>query len=319
MPHSLSGALRRTVPAALALALLPMAAPSAAEAATSPVACGSTGRPALATQLSRDIGAAVAGRAGTVSVGLWDRTTGTWCGMHYTWHYDSASVVKAIVMQAVLRRAMESHRTLSSQEDALITAMITRSDNDATTTLWRSLGRARVQRYLQLAGLTHTTLDAGGAWGLTRITAQDELRVLALLDSANTVLSDASRAYGLRQMANVVGSQRWGTPAGAPAGIGVHVKNGWLPRATHGWRVHSIGAFTRTTGPGYRLVVLTQDNGTMGYGVTTIERIARVVHHDLNPGAAATTTSGRTSGYPGAGTPARVSEQSDGSDHGSFK
>ena len=62
----------------------------------------------------------------------------------------------------------------------------------------------------------------------------------------------------------------------------MHVKNGWVPRPTHGWRIHSIGSFTGSGG-GYSIVVLTQDNPTMDYGVTTIERIARVIHRDLNP------------------------------------
>jgi hypothetical protein len=80
----------------------------------------------------------------------------------------------------------------------------------------------------------------------------------------------------------------------------VHVKNGWLPRATHGWRIHSIGAFTWPKG-WYTIVVLTQDNPTMAYGVTTIERIARAVHHDLNPTAKSVIPSSTVS--PSWGTP----------------
>ena len=73
-------------------------------------------------------------------------------------------------------------------------------------------------------------------------------------------------------MAQVIPSQRWGVPAGAPADLTVHVKNGWLPLATHGWRIHSIGCFTGHH-RGYSIVVLTEDNPTMAYGITTIERV----------------------------------------------
>jgi hypothetical protein len=66
----------------------------------------------------------------------------------------------------------------------------------------------------------------------------------------------------------------------------VHVKNGWLPLAPFGWRINSIGAFTGH-GKRYSIVVLTEDNPTMAYGVTTVERIAEVVNRDLNPGATA--------------------------------
>jgi hypothetical protein len=107
------------------------------------------------------------------------------------------------------------------------------------------------------------------------------------------VLDTASRDYALRLMANVIPSQRWGVPAGAPTRLTVHVKNGWLPRATHGWRIHSIGCFTGRGG-GYSIAVLTQDNPTMAYGIATIEVIARVINRDLNPGT--------TSVIPASGT-----------------
>ena len=75
-------------------------------------------------------------------------------------------------------------------------------------------------------------------------------------------------------------------PAGAPADLTVHVKNGWLPLATHGWRIHSIGCFTGHH-RGYSIVVLTEDNPTMAYGVTTIQLAAEVIHRQLNPAATA--------------------------------
>ena len=80
----------------------------------------------------------------------------------------------------------------------------------------------------------------------------------------------------------------------------VHVKNGWLPRATHGWRIHSIGTFTGRGG-GYSIVVLTQDNPTMAYGIDTIEAIARAINRDLNPAARSRIPSSEFS--PSWGTP----------------
>ncbi len=77
-----------------------------------------------------------------------------------------------------------------------------------------------------------------------------------------------------------------GSRPGRLASLTAHVKNGWLPLATHGWRVHSIGGFTGRGG-GYSIVVLTQDNPTMTYGIRTIEAIAEVINRDLRPRAAA--------------------------------
>ena len=80
------------------------------------------------------------------------------------------------------------------------------------------------------------------------------------------MLTTASRDYVLGLMARVVSYERWGVPAGAPTDVTVHVKNGWLPQPTHGWRINSIGSFSGH-GKDYMIVVLTDDNPTMAYGV----------------------------------------------------
>jgi hypothetical protein len=134
--------------------------------------------------------------------------------------------------------------------------------------------------------MTDTFLGPGGVWGLTRITAADETRLLWLLLEPNRVLDTSRRDYALGLMADVIPAQRWGVPAGAPRRLVVHVKNGWLPLAPYGWRINSIGGFTGH-GSRYSIVVLTQDNPTMAYGVRTVEAIAQVVNRDLNPGATA--------------------------------
>jgi hypothetical protein len=193
-------------------------------------------------------------------------------------------VVKVIILGALLRKAQAKHRSLTRTERALAWAMITRSDNGAASALWAETGRTRLQHFLNLAGMSDTVLGPGAAWGLTRITAADETRLLWLLLKANRVLDTSSRDYALDLMADVVPSQRWGVPAGAPRSLVVHVKNGWLPLAPYGWRINSIGGFTGH-GRRYSIVVLTQDNPSMAYGVRTVEAIAQVVNRDLNPGA----------------------------------
>ncbi|MFJ5552796.1 serine hydrolase [Streptomyces sp. NPDC093225] len=274
--------------APLAAAAAPAAAataPRAATTATSTVTCTSA-KAGLAAKLQKDITAAMAGRKGSISVGLYDRTNDTTCTFRATVGYDSASVVKATVLATLLWDAKKHNRYLTQREVDLTTAMITQSDNNATTALWRQLGVTKVKAFLTAAEMTQTVPGADGYWGLTRITVRDEQRLLRLLTKKNTVLSDNSRAYALKLMNKVVAAQRWGTPAGAPSTVKVHVKNGWLPRATHGWRVHSIGAF-QGAGHDYGITVLTQDNATMDYGVATIQAIARAIHKDLVP----TTTS----------------------------
>ncbi|WP_371799616.1 class A beta-lactamase-related serine hydrolase [Streptomyces sp. NBC_01707] len=269
--------------------LAPVALAATPAAAATPTVSCTSGKVGLAAKLSKDITAALKGRSSTTAIALYDRTTKTSCTMRSTSKYDSASVVKATVLATLLWDNKKHNRYLTQREVNLATAMITKSDNDATTSLWKQLGVTKVKAFLKAAGMTHTVPGSGGYWGLTQITAQDELRLLSLLTAKNSVLSDNSRAYELGLMRKVISSQRWGTPAGAPSGVTVQVKNGWLPRATHGWRVHSIGAFTGK-GHDYGITVLTQDNKTMNDGVNTIQAVARAVHKDLNPAATAQTT-----------------------------
>lgn len=252
-------------------------------AAASAVRCRSAGHPALAAQLSRDIQAAHRGRVSTVAAGLYDPGLGLGCWLNANAHFDSASVVKATILGALLRKAEKQHRYLTQAEASLATAMITQSDNNAASALWADVGRTWLQHFLNLARMTHTVLGPGGYWGLTQITAHDEILLLQLLTKPNGVLGSASRGYELGLMARVIRSQRWGVPAGAPASLTVHVKDGWLPRSTHGWRIHSIGCFTGRNGA-YSIAVLTQDNPTMNYGITTVQDIAWVINRDLNPG-----------------------------------
>jgi hypothetical protein len=61
-----------------------------------------------------------------------------------------------------------------------------------------------------------------------------------------------------------------------------------------------MGCFT-WSGGWYSIVVLTQDNSTMAYGIATIEAIARVIHRHLGPAARSVIPLSRPS--PSWGTP----------------
>ncbi|WP_026178079.1 serine hydrolase [Streptomyces hokutonensis] len=256
-----------------------LAAATPAAAATPTVSCTSA-RAGLADKLKKDITAALATRKGTVAVGLYDRKTNTTCTLRATTAYDSASTVKVTVLATLLWDAKKHNRLLTSRETTLAKAMITKSDNDATSTLWRQLGLTKIKGFLAAAGMTQTKPGANNYWGLTQETVTDEQKLLKLVTAKNTVLSDNSRAYILKLMNQVISSQRWGTPYGAPSTVTVHVKNGWLQRSTHGWRVHSLGTFNGG-GHDYMMSVLTQDNSTMSYGITTIQGVAKAIHKDL--------------------------------------
>lgn len=281
---SMSGRARVLSAGLAAAALVPLGTVTAATpaaAATAPKVTCTSAQAGLAAELRRHITAALKNRKGTVAVGLHDRATHTACALRGHTSFDSASVVKVTVLATLLWDAQKTGRALSAREKSLATAMITKSDNAATSTLWRRLGGAGgIKGFLRAAGMTRTVPGTGGSWGLTRINAMDEERLLALITGENTVLAGPSRSYVLELMGKVIPSQRWGTPAGAPSGVSTHVKNGWLQRSTHGWRVHSVGAF-HGGGHDYTISVLTHGNRTMDYGVTTVQGVARAIHKDL--------------------------------------
>jgi beta-lactamase class A len=261
---------------------LAVAQPDSAVAARQAVRCTSTSNPDVAAKLARDIRAAEKGRSSRVAVWVDDPDAGITCSLRGSSHFDSASIVKVIIMGAVLRKALDRHRYLTNSEVRRLRAMITKSDNDAASALWKQLGHRFIRHFLTLAKMKHTVLGPGRYWGLTQATAHDEMLLLRVLLRPNKVLATKSRVYAQGLMAHVISSQRWGVPAGAPKTATVHVKNGWLPRATHGWRINSIGGFTWPK-RWYSIVVLSTDNPSMSYGITTVESIARVVHRDLNP------------------------------------
>ncbi|WP_051731827.1 serine hydrolase [Kitasatospora phosalacinea] len=288
-PTRLAGALV----AALALGLAPVQAASAAPVGH-PAYCSSATHPELADRLSRDLADAIRGRRSTLALAVRDPGTGLSCSLDPSRHFDSASIVKVTIMGAVLRIAQDEDRPLTPFEEENLRPMITRSDNDAAVRLWKYVGPARMRAFLDLADMRDTVLSADG-FGLTQVTAGDEMKQLDAFTGDLDVLTPEHREYGLRLMAEVEADQRWGTPFGAPPDVTTHVKNGWLQRATHGWRVHSLGIFTGPTRV-YRIAVLTDDDPTESYGIGTIQRISRRVHQDLADSA----DGGRARIFPGA-------------------
>lgn len=253
--------------------------------AAAPSICADPADPALAARLSADLQGVLKRRHSTVALAVDDRHARLTCRLGTNWRVDSASLVKLTILCALLRRHMEQHQYLTEDELNQTAAMITASDGSATSALWQRLGRGGIQHFLGLAGMNHTTPGPGSYWGLTQITAGDEMTLLTLLTTAKEVLDGPSRQYALNLMSNVIPSQHWGAPAGSPGGT-VGVQDGWMRRRSGDWRVNSIGTFTGRSA-GYQIVMLTLDNQTMAYGAATIEDAAAVIHRDLNPGVPA--------------------------------
>jgi beta-lactamase class A len=300
--------LRRVLarkPAALALAVTSLAATAAltaggpahasasvtatATAASSSAICTAPAKYApLATKLSKDIAAAIRGRSGSIAIRVEDVRTGVECRYNEGRRSHSASVVKATILAALLYWRQQTHTSLTSTEKSEATLMIEYSDNDAATYLWNDVGHARLNQFIKAATMTETELNSGGYWGLSEITARDELQLVRLLTEHNSVLTNSSRAYELNLMNHVVSYERWGVPAGAPSGLTVYVKNGWLNDPVL-WVINSIGAI-EGHGRDYKMAILTYDNPNEQYGINTVQAIAEAANRDLNAGLPAAGT-----------------------------
>ena len=191
--------------------LVPLLAPPAS-AAASTVSCGSSSHPVLAARLDRDIDRALRGRVSAVAVGVDDPGRRLQCWLNSSAHFDSASVVKVTILSALLRKAQERHRHLTWTEALLAEEMITESDNYAASVLWDDVGRHDLQHFLNLARMTQTYPGPRPYWGLTQITAYNEVLLLRLLVNQNPVLDTSSRAFVLDLMARVIPAQRWVSP-----------------------------------------------------------------------------------------------------------
>ncbi|MBZ4320730.1 serine hydrolase [Streptomyces huiliensis] len=279
---------RRALAASVAVAALAAAAPLATAgpaAAAGPKVVCTSGKAGLAAKLTKDITAALKKMPSRSAVALQDPATKTTCSYNGDARFDSASVIKATILGTLLWDANTHGRQLTAWEKQQAKGMITISDNPSTTRLWERLGSSKVKAFVKAAGMKRTVPETGHAWGISQITANDEQKMLALFTQRNKLIRDKDRSYALDLMNKVVSGQRWGTPAGAPKGTKIHVKNGWMHRTNDNrWYVHSIGAFDGG-GRTYTMSVLTYGTYSDASGAKAIEAVARVVHKDLNPSA----------------------------------
>jgi hypothetical protein len=231
--------------------------------------------------------------AGYVTAALYDTRTRTTWVFHPGAVQDTASIVKVQIMGTALQEAEAAKEKLPQPEAALMTSMIENSNNQSATDLLQDVGGpGAVALFDHSVGLDHTipstlTLIPGTSWpgwGLTTTTAVDQVMLVSKFAYPNSVLSRASRRYGLSLMENIEPDQDWGVSAGLPDGTTVALKNGWLPLGPSDWQVNSIG-WIDGHDRNYVLAVLTRGSPTEAYGIETIQSIARAIFVQLGTAA----------------------------------
>jgi len=251
-----------------------------AAAAPAPI-CVSSLHPLAAARMSANIATTLAQRPHSeVGFAASDPALGVTCALNPTAHFYAASVIKVTILSALLYKIGGVGQLTTAQRN-LAYSMITRSSNGAATTLFDEVGMGAMRNFLNRAGMYDTVLSS--AWGLTRITPQDELTQLRAL-SYPSLLGPYARAYVLSLMAQVISSQRWGVCAGVGPGLTVHIKNGWLAHpASTDWLINSLGVFTGNS-ISYQMAVLSAPAAggqTATYGIQTVQDVAGIVNRNL--------------------------------------
>ncbi|WP_007511549.1 MULTISPECIES: serine hydrolase [Pseudofrankia] len=218
----------------------------------------------------------LATRPGSVSVALYDRSTGRtiYVTKSVGNGWETASTVKLDILAHLLSRTGQNGN-LTAAQLKLARPMISVSDNAAASSLWNQAGgQSGMDAFFRELGTTATAAGAGGKWGLTKTTALDQLKVLRAVSYPGAVLSKNARATATGLLNTVVPAQRWGLTAGVPTGVSVQVKNGWLPY-DGGWVVNSL-AHVHGANKDYVMAVYTRNSATEQTGINTIAGLSRL-------------------------------------------
>jgi hypothetical protein len=215
----------------------------------------------------RDAWSYARGRTGEVSFAVVD-TEGELRGRAENRRYAAASVVKAMLLAAEIRRLKHAGSGIDSTTDMLLTAMITRSDNGAADSIYARVGDAGLFGVARRAGMKRFTV--AGHWGNARITAADMARFFGDLDR---VLARRHREYAKGLLGSIIESQRWGIPQAAEPKWAVRFKGGWLPDHA---LAHQAAELRERNGPReLSMAVLTDDQPSHDYATETVRGVAK--------------------------------------------
>jgi hypothetical protein len=203
-------------------------------------------------------------RAGVESFGVTDEG-GRLRGYRVARVSPSASVLKAMLLVAYLRRASVRDRELTSRDRSLLAPMIRWSDNVTAGVVLGLVGPAAVDRLADRAGMRDFRLRS--PWGLSEITPRDQARYFRRID---LLVPARHRRYARYLLRSIVPSQRWGIAAVRPPGWALFFKGGWASgtgRVTH--QVGLVKQHRRRV----TLAILTEWNPSHLYGTLTVRGI----------------------------------------------
>ena len=214
----------------------------------------------------RDANAYADTRAATVAFAV--RTERRLWGRDLDRPVQSASVVKALLLVAYLRRPEMRSRPLRQADHRLLSPMVRRSSNRAASAVVARLGAAHIDRVAHRAGMPSFHL-APGCWGCSLITAREQTRFFLHIDR---LVPPLHRAYAMRLLRTIVDRHRWGLGQAIPLGWTLYFKSGW--GSGRGLVDHQVGLLQRGEDR-VSIAILTTVSGSHRDGKATLLGVAR--------------------------------------------
>jgi hypothetical protein len=205
------------------------------------------------------------GRAGRTAFAVVD-SSGHVHGMRVHEHFETASVVKVMMLVAYLQMLSSQHRGLRTSDRSLLYPMIHVSDNRAASAVLAIVGAPALARVAREAGMQDYAPGVGW-WAFTQTSAADQARFLFMIDR---LIPPRFYPYARYLMSTIEPSQSWGFPPVARPSWQVFFKTGQLPEEG----LYNEVARLERGGVTFAAAVLTDGDPSMGYGQETIEGVA---------------------------------------------
>ena len=200
-------------------------------------------------------------RAGKTAFAVVD-SAGRIAGVRVHERFQTASVVKVMMLIAYLQMLDRAHRNLRRADSSLLYPMIHNSDNEAASAVLSVIGSGALARVAREAGM-HDFAPARGWWAFTQTSAADQAQLMVAL---GRLIPGRFYSYARGLLAAAAPSHSWGIPPVARPRWRVYFKTGSLP---------SEGLFNEVArlerpGVSFSVAVLTTGDPSTDYGKQTI-------------------------------------------------
>jgi len=205
------------------------------------------------------------GRAGRTSFAVVD-SAGRLSGSNMYSRFETASVVKVMMLVAYLQMLGARHRPVDAADSALLYPMIHISDNEAASAVLSIVGEGALERVARESGMRDYSPGVGW-WAYTHTSAADQALFFSELPR---LIPSPYYGYARWLLSGIEPSQSWGVPPAARPQWQVFFKTGALPEEG----IFNEVARLERPGVMFTIAVFTEGEPSEAYGGQSIEGVA---------------------------------------------